>query len=83
MDQPHPHPHPQLQPQHGVEDRLIDLEIKASFTEDLLDHLNQIVTRQQDQIDALMRELAALRQQGAEPDAGSFRSLRDDLPPHY
>ena len=67
----------------GVEDRLIDLEIKASFTEDLVDHLNQIVTRQQDQIDALLRELAALRQQGAEPDAGAFRSLRDDLPPHY
>ncbi|MFY7863456.1 SlyX family protein [Roseateles sp.] len=68
---------------HDTEQRLIELEIKASFSEDLLDQLNQIITRQQDQIDALRRDVAALRQQ--EPEAGGpvFRSLRDDLPPHY
>ena len=71
------HPHP------AVEQRLIDLEIKASFTEDFVDHLNQIVARQQDQIDVLLRELAALRQQGGTAEPGEFRSLHDDLPPHY
>ena len=71
------HPHP------AVEQRLIDLEIKASFTEDLVDHLNQIVARQQDQIDVLLRELAALREQGSAAEPGEFRSLHDDLPPHY
>lgn len=63
--------------------RLTDLEIKASFTEDLLDHLNQTVFQQQQQIDALLRELGQLRAQNAQSDAGAFRSLRDELPPHY
>lgn len=66
-----------------TEQRLIDLEIKASFSEDLLDQLNQIITRQQDQIDALRREVAALRQQMPEAGGPVFRSLRDELPPHY
>lgn len=63
--------------------RLIELEIKASYTEDLLDQLNLVVVRQQQQIERLMRELGQLRQQL--PDSGSmpFRSLRDELPPHY
>ncbi|MBC7726096.1 MAG: SlyX family protein [Microbacteriaceae bacterium] len=64
--------------------RLTDLEIKASFTEDLVDQLNEVLVRQQRQIDALLREVADLRQPPPE-DAGSalFRSLRDELPPHY
>ncbi|MGE5866207.1 MAG: SlyX family protein [Rhizobacter sp.] len=65
------------------EQRLTDLEIKASYTEDLVDTLNAIVARQQQQIDQLARELAALRQQMPAPDASNFRSLRDELPPHY
>lgn len=67
---------------HDTEARLVNLEIKASFTEDLLDHLNQVVVRQQRQIDALLRELSQLRQQM--PEGGStVRNLRDELPPHY
>ncbi len=66
-----------------IEQRLTDLEIKASFTEDTLDRLNDVVVRQQQQIDRLLRELAALREQGASAEAPAFRSLRDELPPHY
>lgn len=66
-----------------IDQRLIDLEIKAGFTEDLLDHLNQLVARQQQQIDLLLQEVASLRQQAADAGAGTFRSLRDELPPHY
>lgn len=67
-----------------VDRRLTDLEIKASFTEDLLDRLNEVVVRQQEQIAALVREIAELRrQQQAAGDAGSLRSLLDELPPHY
>ena len=68
---------------HDIEQRLTDLEIKASFTEDLVDHLNQIIVRQQQQLDALLREMAHLRQQVPEGNTASFRSLRDELPPHY
>jgi SlyX protein len=63
--------------------RLTDLEVKASFAEDLVDALNRQVARQQDQIDLLLRELAELRRQGAAADSGPPPSLRDDLPPHY
>ena len=67
---------------HRITSRLTDLEIKASFTEDLVDELNRIVARQQQQIDLLAREVSQLRQQQA-PDAGAVRNLRDELPPHY
>lgn len=66
-----------------LEQRLTELEIKAGFTEDLLDSLNEVVIRQQQQIDLLTRELAHLRQQAPDGDANAFRSLRDELPPHY
>ncbi len=65
-----------------IDARLTDLEVKASFTEDLVEHLNQIVARQQQQIDRLVRELDQLRQQQSH-DGGGLRSLRDELPPHY
>lgn len=66
--------------------RLTELEIKASFTEDLVDQLNLVIVRQQQQIDLLLRELLELRQQqqaSAEGGPAGFRSLRDELPPHY
>ena len=65
------------------ERRLTELEIKASYSEDLLDRLNEVVVRQQAEISALQRALQGLRDQAlAEPQA-TFRSLRDELPPHY
>jgi SlyX protein len=64
-----------------IDARLTDLEVKASFTEDLVEHLNQIVARQQRQIDLLTRELGQLQQQSSE--GATVRSLRDELPPHY
>ena len=68
---------------HATDQRLIDLEIKASFTEDLLDQLEQVIVRQQQQIDALLSEMAHLRQAGTEGPTGSPRNLRDELPPHF
>ncbi len=64
--------------------RLTALEIKAAFTEDLVDNLNEVIVRQQQQIDLLVREVTDLRRQGSEDGGGAtFRSLRDELPPHY
>lgn len=67
----------------STDDRLTELEIKSSFQEDLLDQLNQVVIRQQQQIDALVRELTGLREQMPEPGQAAPRRLTDDLPPHY
>jgi SlyX protein len=66
---------------HTTDTRLTELEIKASFAEDLIDQLDKIITRQQQQIDLLMREVSALRQ--APPNTLSTHSIRDDLPPHF
>jgi len=63
--------------------RLTDLEIKASFQEDLLDELNRIVVRQQQQIDQLIREIAHLRESSIDGGVRASRNLRDELPPHY
>jgi len=67
----------------AIDQRLMELEIKASFTEDLVEQLNQTIFRQQEQIDALLREVSQLRTQAPDGGSGSFRSLRDELPPHY
>jgi SlyX protein len=66
-----------------TERRLTELEIKASFTEDLVDHLNEALVRQQQQIDLMIREIAELRRRAPEGDLAPGRNLRDELPPHY
>ena len=66
-----------------MEQRLTDLEIKATFSEDLLEQLDQVIVRQQQQIDALVREVAELRQPSTDGGMGAARSLHDDLPPHF
>jgi len=63
--------------------RLTELEIKASYAEDLLDQLNQTLYRQQQQIDLLLREVAGLRRQVPEGSQPVLSNLRDELPPHY
>ena len=66
-----------------TERRLTELEIKASYADDLLDTLNAVVARQQEQIHLLLRELGHLRRQGADEGSAPARNLRDELPPHY
>lgn len=68
---------------HNTEQRLTDLEIKVSFTEDMVDQLNQVIVRQQRQIDLLIGELTRLRQQIPAQEAGAPGNWRDELPPHY
>ncbi|GKT22744.1 SlyX family protein [Acidovorax sp. SUPP3334] len=68
---------------HSTENRLNELEIKASYTEDMLDQLNLTIYRQQQQIDRLMAEVLQLRQQIPEGGGAGVRNLRDELPPHY
>ena len=63
--------------------RLEALEIKASFTEDLLDQLNMTIYQQQQLIERLVEEIKTLRQQVPDGGTGSVRNLRDELPPHY
>lgn len=66
-----------------ADDRLTALEIKASYSEDLLDQLNLTIYRQQQQIDRLAAALDELRRRLPEPGADAPTSARDEIPPHY
>lgn len=63
--------------------RLDDLEVKSAFTEDLVDRLNEVVVRQQQQIDLLMREVMRLRDQLGDQDSTGRGAPVDERPPHY
>ena len=63
--------------------RLTELEVKLSYSEDLLEQLNMTVYRQQEQIDALLAQVAQLRLMQASAPGGGARDPRDELPPHY
>jgi SlyX protein len=70
----------------GVDARLLALEVKASFTDDLVDELNRTIARQQQQLEALARELVRLRRQVedmGDPDDGAAAGARQEVPPHY
>jgi SlyX protein len=66
-----------------IERRLTDLEVKASFSEDLVDHLNDLVARQQAQIELLIREVGKLKERAPDTGGDATRDPRDELPPHY
>ena len=64
------------------EERITNLEIKLSFTEDLIEKLNETVYKQQQQIEFLYRELKAIKEQTSSSGGGGA-SLKDEIPPHY
>ena len=67
----------------ALQERIMELEIKASYTEDLLEQLNMTIYRQQQQIDLLINEMRELKRQAPEGGSAAVRNLRDELPPHY
>jgi SlyX protein len=66
-----------------TEDRITNLEIKLSFTEDLIDQLNQTIYKQQQQIEFLYRELKSIKEQASGEDGAGSNSPKDEVPPHY
>lgn len=66
------------------EARLIELEIKLAYQEDLLQSLNKIVSGQQQQLQSLENSLTILhqRQQTLAENMAS-NPAETQLPPHY
>jgi len=64
------------------DERITNLEIKLSFTEDLIEKLNETVYKQQQQIEFLYRELKAIKEQASSSGRGGG-GLKDEIPPHY
>ena len=65
------------------DERITNLEVKHSFSEELLEELNQTVYKQQQQIEALIKEVKALKLQMASNMPSDGNSPRDEIPPHY
>ncbi|WP_338846847.1 SlyX family protein [Massilia sp. W12] len=68
------------------EDRMIEIEIKLTRQEDLLDALNQTVYRQQKELASLhtlVQDLTRQMREMLQKQDGQGRSLADERPPHY
>jgi SlyX protein len=67
-----------------MENRLIELETRVAFQDSTLQQLNDVVVRQQRDLDRLQRELEALRSQVQllAPALVASRS-EEPPPPHY
>jgi SlyX protein len=66
------------------DDRIIELEIKTAYQEDLLQELNKIVGRQQQQIDRLEATCRLLNERiNSLSTEGSSTESVDEVPPHY
>lgn len=66
------------------EDRLIALETKLAYQEETVRVLNEVVTRQQQQIEALGQTCRQLAERIARANEPVFKgTLADEVPPHY
>ncbi|THJ36457.1 SlyX family protein [Lampropedia aestuarii] len=63
--------------------RLTELEIKQSYSDDLLEQLNLLVFKQQSHIDQLSAQLQRLQQSQARGSQDASLDPRAELPPHY
>lgn len=63
--------------------RIVDLEMKVTHMEDLMDQLNQIVTSQQMIIERLTKDVTDLKLASMGSANQGDRILSNEVPPHY
>jgi SlyX protein len=68
-----------------MDKRITELEIKVAYQEDTIQQLDSVVCKQQDQLDALKKQLIQLSDSTKElsEDVKGNQSAVDDIPPHY
>ena len=67
-----------------MHESIMDIQTRLAFQEDSIDAINQIVVRQQSEIDLLKREIIQLKEivddfRDSQGDSGGVT----ELPPHY
>jgi SlyX protein len=67
------------------EDRIVELESRLAWQDDLLDQLNRTVTRQEQRISELERylELVSERYRALSETVEALNPPEDSTPPHY
>lgn len=63
--------------------RITELEAMLGLLDDQVDQLNQVVFRQQEQIDSLQGQLRLIWQRMNSQGAVESLDPRDEIPPHY
>lgn len=67
-----------------LEERIIELETRLSFQDRLLQELNDVVTGQQKQMDALEKDMRRIREYLKTATPGDAAPPAEDVPPpHY
>jgi len=67
-----------------MQNRIIELETRIAYQDHLMGELNEVVTRQQQQLDHLEKAMAQLRQQLKQNNGSELaRPEEEALPPHY
>jgi SlyX protein len=67
----------------AVEERLVELETRLAYQEATLQVLNEVVTRQQQQIDQLDSLCRRLLERVDTAGGAARGSAVDEIPPHY
>jgi len=65
-----------------LSDRIDALEVRLSFQDETIETLNNTITAQWQQIDALTRQVAGLNERLQEAEAAA-PGATDEPPPHY
>lgn len=67
-----------------MNERMVELEVRVAFQEQTLQELNEVVTRQQQQIDRLAQELETLKVQLTIVAPSLVIAKEEETPPpHY
>jgi SlyX protein len=73
-----------MSPEQELAERIEALEMTVAFQDQTIEELNQALTSQWNEIDALKRELSVLRTQLREVEANPALAAEDEPPPpHY
>ncbi|NVK42784.1 MAG: SlyX family protein [Oceanospirillaceae bacterium] len=64
-------------------DRITDLESRIAFQEDTLDKLNDVVSRQELEIERLTQMIRIINGQLRQLDLGNGSDQANEAPPHY
>ena len=64
-----------------MESSIVELQVKVTYLENLVATLNEVVTRQADDLAGLTKRLAQVESQLAEGDTSE--PAEEALPPHY
>jgi SlyX protein len=67
----------------SIEDRFERLETRVLYQDRTIEDLNTVVTRQQNQIDALTSDIERLRAIIQNPPQDSIDTSEEPPPPHY